>query len=257
MPAYGSLRNIVREIINETCCTIAHYFHAKPTVQWRNAAFGNRNKEPFMHSTALKTPLSDEEYDELDALLAAPEAMDVSMLEGFLTAVVIGPAPLSPEQWLARVWDWQDGTRALASATPEQCARAQVLVMRHYHHMAEWLAKDPASFEPIFECGPQWSPMQWGSGFLLGMQMDIAAWTPLLQGQPEWFSPFQQLGSSEAKSMDDDALEQAMDAVTPSVIKINGHFVEQRQPKRAPKVGRNDPCPCGSGKKYKKCCGDN
>jgi hypothetical protein len=24
----------------------------------------------------------------------------------------------------------------------------------------------------------------------------------------------------------------------------------------APKVGRNDPCPCGSGKKYKKCCGD-
>ncbi|MBQ8731636.1 MAG: preprotein translocase subunit SecA [Oscillospiraceae bacterium] len=25
--------------------------------------------------------------------------------------------------------------------------------------------------------------------------------------------------------------------------------------KKAPKVGRNDPCPCGSGKKYKKCCG--
>jgi hypothetical protein len=29
-----------------------------------------------------------------------------------------------------------------------------------------------------------------------------------------------------------------------------------RQPAQpAPKVGRNDPCPCGSGKKYKKCCG--
>ncbi len=24
-----------------------------------------------------------------------------------------------------------------------------------------------------------------------------------------------------------------------------------------PKIGRNDPCPCGSGKKYKKCCGAN
>ncbi|NSW92183.1 MAG: SEC-C domain-containing protein [Firmicutes bacterium] len=22
------------------------------------------------------------------------------------------------------------------------------------------------------------------------------------------------------------------------------------------KIGRNDPCPCGSGKKYKKCCGN-
>ena len=28
-----------------------------------------------------------------------------------------------------------------------------------------------------------------------------------------------------------------------------------RPVKRAQKVGRNDPCPCGSGKKYKKCCG--
>jgi preprotein translocase subunit SecA len=27
--------------------------------------------------------------------------------------------------------------------------------------------------------------------------------------------------------------------------------------KNPPKVGRNDPCPCGSGKKYKKCCGAN
>ncbi|MBQ7930797.1 MAG: SEC-C domain-containing protein, partial [Clostridia bacterium] len=26
---------------------------------------------------------------------------------------------------------------------------------------------------------------------------------------------------------------------------------------KTPKVGRNDPCPCGSGKKYKKCCGAN
>jgi preprotein translocase subunit SecA len=31
---------------------------------------------------------------------------------------------------------------------------------------------------------------------------------------------------------------------------------KQRTVKRdMPKVGRNDPCPCGSGKKYKKCCG--
>ncbi|MDZ7295898.1 MAG: SEC-C metal-binding domain-containing protein, partial [candidate division KSB1 bacterium] len=30
----------------------------------------------------------------------------------------------------------------------------------------------------------------------------------------------------------------------------------KRQPIRVGvKVGRNDPCPCGSGKKYKKCCG--
>lgn len=32
-------------------------------------------------------------------------------------------------------------------------------------------------------------------------------------------------------------------------------IVEEKQPIRVNKVGRNDPCPCGSGKKYKKCCG--
>jgi len=35
-----------------------------------------------------------------------------------------------------------------------------------------------------------------------------------------------------------------------------GEFVKPKQVRReTPKVGRNDPCPCGSGKKYKKCCG--
>ncbi|MEM7376308.1 MAG: YchJ family protein [Pseudomonadota bacterium] len=35
------------------------------------------------------------------------------------------------------------------------------------------------------------------------------------------------------------------DAVAPSTAPVR---------RSAPKVGRNDPCPCGSGKKYKKCC---
>ena len=29
----------------------------------------------------------------------------------------------------------------------------------------------------------------------------------------------------------------------------------KKTPKRVKKIGRNDPCPCGSGKKYKNCCG--
>lgn len=37
-------------------------------------------------------------------------------------------------------------------------------------------------------------------------------------------------------------------------------YREQKQSgtiRKAKKIGRNDPCPCGSGKKYKKCCGKN
>jgi uncharacterized protein len=29
----------------------------------------------------------------------------------------------------------------------------------------------------------------------------------------------------------------------------------RREPVRSTKIGRNEPCPCGSGKKFKKCCG--
>ncbi len=37
---------------------------------------------------------------------------------------------------------------------------------------------------------------------------------------------------------------------------VDGEFVAPKPRKHdAPKVGRNDPCPCGSGRKYKKCCG--
>ncbi|MEW8683176.1 MAG: YchJ family metal-binding protein, partial [Candidatus Thiodiazotropha endolucinida] len=37
---------------------------------------------------------------------------------------------------------------------------------------------------------------------------------------------------------------------------VDGQLVAPKTEKRhQPKVGRNDPCPCGSGKKYKKCCG--
>ncbi|MEO0185964.1 MAG: SEC-C metal-binding domain-containing protein [candidate division WOR-3 bacterium] len=40
--------------------------------------------------------------------------------------------------------------------------------------------------------------------------------------------------------------------------KVDSKSAEKKQSvKETPKVGRNDPCPCGSGKKYKKCCGKN
>ncbi|WP_365305570.1 SEC-C metal-binding domain-containing protein [uncultured Thiodictyon sp.] len=44
--------------------------------------------------------------------------------------------------------------------------------------------------------------------------------------------------------------------VEPKPTNPDRHPVVRRVPLRAAtKVGRNDPCPCGSGKKYKKCCG--
>ena len=75
--------------------------------------------------------------------------------------------------------------------------------------------------------------------------------------------------------MEDDDAERWIAGIVPALAKIHAHWADARaaQPGRVPavdydhggalhepavrtmpKVGRNDPCPCGSGKKYKKCC---
>ncbi len=38
---------------------------------------------------------------------------------------------------------------------------------------------------------------------------------------------------------------------------VGGDGTVKKQPRKVKKIGRNDPCPCGSGKKYKMCCGRN
>ena len=176
------------------------------------------------------TPLNDDEYDTLDDLLAdiGPESMDVAKLEGYLTALVAGPALPAQEAWLPKVWGGAEGK-------PEAAA----LVLRHFEYLRTWLAKDPGSFEPIYECGGSWTVEAWCDGFLEGMRLDAPAWAPLRAGQPALLAPFQR-PLNAAK-------------VAPAVVGINAFF-HAPQAKLA-KPGRNDPCPCGSGKKFKKCCG--
>src|SRR6185295_8311294 len=57
-------------------------------------------------------------------------------------------------------------------------------------------------------------------------------------------SPFGAVGGS-ARSMQD----------PPRPARTGGDDVVRQVKRDEPKVGRNDPCPCGSGKKYKKCHG--
>ena len=44
---------------------------------------------------------------------------------------------------------------------------------------------------------------------------------------------------------------------TISGLSIENSDIDRTVRREEPKVGRNDPCPCGSGKKYKNCCGKN
>ena len=88
-------------------------------------------------------------------------------------------------------------------------------------------------------------------------------------GQLDWFAPFMRLGTSEGLALidKDDSAEHWMNAVAPGVVRLHDFWLERRRQtpagdsprepvvRSSPKIGRNAPCPCGSGKKYKKCCG--
>ena len=68
-------------------------------------------------------------------------------------------------------------------------------------------------------------------------------------------------GSWEEKTKKDEQENRLLEAicVQHEIDHLNGITIHDRENKTKPmvsqkKVGRNDPCPCGSGKKFKKCC---
>lgn len=213
----------------------------------------------------LDNGLSVAELDELDSFLGgdaiASTSMDVSALEGFLTAIAIGPRLVSPSEWLPLVWDMEQGTAAPHFATNEQASRIIALLMRAYNGVLDAFAADPASFGPLFLRDARYGPEQWCEGFLVGVKLDLPAWRGVIEGHTSWFLPIMKLGITD----DGEGIASAndvqawMNGVVPSLALIHGHWKAATfgsVPMRAgPKVGRNDPCPCGSGKKFKKCCG--
>ncbi len=234
-------------------------------------------------ATDLNQPLSRAEFNELDQFLADESiedtAMDVSTLEGFLTAIVIGPRTVLLSEWMPWVWDMQEGQVEAKFESREQADRIMSLLVRHYNMVVHTFLDDPASFEPVFCLGNQWGAAEWCEGFILGFQFSDEAWSLLGVGEPTWFTPFLRLGTDDGihmtKKLDDAG--RWMNEIEPSLVKIHAYWKDKRvsQPGGVvqhefrlggqkevapvvcggPKVGRNDPCPCGSGKKFKKCCG--
>jgi len=67
-----------------------------------------------------------------------------------------------------------------------------------------------------------------------------------------WWYCFEEASADEGEDLDGDRDWARLDDLSAFPAQIPGHSVPVRA---EPKPGRNDPCPCGSGKKFKKCCG--
>lgn len=228
---------------------------------------------------ALDEPLNEKELEELDRFLLdrvpeeeATEDKDegllcVSELDGFLTAVVSGPTVVPMSQWLPAVWgDFEPIWESTAEAE-----RVLQLIVRHMNGIAATLMEAPEEFEPMFlfhEVDGKTHRIvdEWCEGYMRALRLSYGEWragddaigimlTPIaaFTGTTEW----------AGHDYEPDEMRVLQDRVVMCVREIHAYWLARREEyappqhtvrRDAPRVGRNDPCPCGSGKKYKKCC---
>lgn len=226
--------------------------------------------------TIFRPPqFNDEAFDLLEALLMrrGKGITDIVELEGFLTALVVGPATLMPSIWLPKVLGGKDpGFR-----TEEDFNQFVQLVMGFYNDIVLWFESDPERFKPTFyerrvDGKRIFVVDEWCWGFMKGVRLNSAEWKPLKQQQPELLKPIELFGTTAGFRELDAGGAAAMHKkwspkITPAVRAIHAYWLPKRRAdyeairppttvrRETPKVGRNDPCPCGSGRKYKLCCG--
>ena len=231
-----------------------------------------------MSMISLTTPLSESEMTELDEFLMSgvtPEGcMDISALDGFLTSLVIGPELVPPSVWLKAIWGGESEPAFESSA---QAQRVISLIMRRSNAISS-MFNEPPEFAPILyerevEGSRYWSADDWCWGFLEAIRLSPETWQPLVEDEDNrsMLLPIVALGSEdgwellEADPNRDAAEQAALDDLEPAVVAISrywrGEWRRQsgvlRQASIRPRslrVGRNELCPCGSGRKYKRCC---
>ncbi|OGT17156.1 MAG: hypothetical protein A2342_02660 [Gallionellales bacterium RIFOXYB12_FULL_54_9] len=231
--------------------------------------------------------LNDAELDELDDFLLSddtPEGcMDLPALDGFFAALVLNPEQVMPSEYLPWIWDIEEGEEEPSFSSVEQANRIMGLVMRYYNGVLDDIRH--GCFAPLFYTLEQEDDSEfydaegWAEGFMCGVYLFKEPWTEIFEKQPVLLAPMVLLGTEAGwvlldKSADPKrATRDAYEHIAESVSQLFEYFAEQRETQMQQrlvqsggvrvetlsatsfKVGRNEACPCGSGLKYKKCCG--
>lgn len=221
-------------------------------------------------------PLTESDLDRLENLLEceafAGEAFRLDEIQAMLCAVISGPQTVMPAVWLAEALG-----QGLENATTAEVAETVELLMRLNNEIASALYADETVaplLYPVEEDCEEYDYEAWADAYILGANL-AGDWYELAGKHAEdlselleplfllngmlkedvensgerWFSP-----AEEARLIAD-----VQDSL-PVVIQTLYNFWRNKRvggkvQAAHEKVGRNDPCPCGSGKKFKYCCG--
>ena len=194
------------------------------------------------------------------------EAMLLSTLDGFLAAMLVCPETIPEQEWLPHVWGEEN---AFDDAERRQALTG--LVCRHRDRLAADL-KAGEPFLPILDIdGDEVLWETWIEGFAAAFALRPDAWGTFLEADAEVRDGLTTLmvlmevdaGESDLSDEEIAGIEaDACDLIGESIDFLHawnrGETWRYKTPvpyRAPPRIGRNDPCPCGSGKKYKRCHG--
>lgn len=206
--------------------------------------------------------------DDIETITDDMGILSISELDGFLTAVASGPVTIPPSHWLTAVW---------GAIEPEWKSEAEFkhvfsLMIRHMNNIIDALSNNE-EFEALFsevkiEDGPYILVDDWCYGYMQGVYLAEDKWGLDDQVISALLEPMKLFSShgmlKKLDQLNESEVDKLQNAVEPNAREIYSYWLTRRQDftplasgtyhREEPRTGRNDPCPCGSGKKYKKCC---
>jgi uncharacterized protein len=235
-------------------------------------------------STQVKTAMATKnKLDQLsDFLRDLPEenseAMLIEELDGFLAGVLVCPEMIPPSTWMPHIWSQKgDGSHKPVYQSIEHAQKILELIMHHYNSIARnLLPGTKEGYGPVIsfiEATGEEFCMLWAAGFERALNLAPSSWLSIIKsGDPEAVEALRSLRALVAISNGESTLpeeeqirflDKAPDAIGEwieilSDWRLQNHALAPVTAQTAFRdVGRNDPCPCGSGRKYKKCHGAN
>lgn len=120
----------------------------------------------------------DQLDDWLDALDPPAKVDGASMLDGYVTAIVIGPCSIPPDEWLVDLL----GARGRVATARGKALAAVTAVVARFNAISEALSTAPGRHAPIFEKTEDGLalPHPWCMGFLTAMRLRLKGWERLL-----------------------------------------------------------------------------
>ena len=224
-------------------------------------------------------PLRLQQLEASLAALAGSDAdgpMTLSELDGFIAGLLLCPDLILPSVWLPIVLgsNGEAGGLSGSGAAVQDCVQQ---VLAHYNAVSRDLQRANGRYVPVFDFDSRHDDVLWElwmGGFEHAMAISPQSWMAVAQDDGDEPAALAMAGvmaliaiTEQGPDMDPDkiaALTNAAPHLIPGWVETlnawrlrNAAGRSEPEPTRASKVGRNAPCTCGSGKKYKKCCGLN